>query len=314
MTDTENWKGGHPAGCISYRESSDTYIVRFANKSSKTFKTLGDARVYRRFTSMEEGLTKNMYRFVDNYVEVQLEGYGEIHIGKIDKKDFKLFKNCIWCAHKKYNRYYICHSGKKKAGIPPQSFHRLLYPQWEEIDHINRDGLDNRRKNLRNGKKDNINVTNQSIRKDNTSGKTGVHFEKSTNTWRVQYMCDGVRKKRAFSISKYGYEDGRQLAIQFRNKMDKQFNNNNGYNSDDEEKEVEDVIYLPNFQPELYKTNTSCIHGVYLNPKGTSWIASWTNSGKRGSKSFSIKEYGNDEAREKAREYRQKMRPQVRNW
>jgi hypothetical protein len=126
MTDNENWKGGHPSGCITYNESSDTYLVRFNDKTRETFKTLGDARVYRRFTSLEKGLTKNMYRFVDDYVEVQLNGQGEIHIGKIDKKDFKLFKKCIWSAKKTHNRYYIEHSGKKKAGIPPQRFSSIV--------------------------------------------------------------------------------------------------------------------------------------------------------------------------------------------
>ena len=56
-----------------------------------------------------------------------------------------------------------------------------------EIDHINRDKLDNRSCNLRFVSRSQ-NMMNTGLRSDNTSGHAGVSFSKSVNSW-VAYIC-----------------------------------------------------------------------------------------------------------------------------
>lgn len=198
------------------------------------------------------------------------------------------------------------HSGKKTLNLPSQIFHRLLHPEWPEIDHINRDGLDNRRKNLRDGS-NSVNVQNQSKRIDNTSGKTGVHFSKSKNAWIVQWPENGKRKCKMWTVSKYGDEKAKNLATKFRIDMDKELDINNGYKSDGEEKEYPIFNESVKYERPLFSTNTSGIHGVSLNGKKTAWVASWNENGKRKNKSFNIEEHGNEQAKNLAGIKRKEM-------
>lgn len=59
------------------------------------------------------------------------------------------------------------------------------YNTEEIIDHINRNPLDNRKCNLRIITKYNNNL-NKSIKSDNTSGVTGVSWNKKFNKWKVR--------------------------------------------------------------------------------------------------------------------------------
>ena len=59
-----------------------------------------------------------------------------------------------------------------------------------EVDHINGDSLDNRIENLRAVDRK-TNARNQLIRDTNSSGFTGVHFDKSRNKWMAHGSVDG---------------------------------------------------------------------------------------------------------------------------
>ena len=61
-----------------------------------------------------------------------------------------------------------------------------LDPRTVEIDHKNRDGLDNRRRNLRRCSHKQ-NCLNQGIRSKNSSGYPGVTFHKKTGQWTSKY-------------------------------------------------------------------------------------------------------------------------------
>ena len=71
-------------------------------------------------------------------------------------------------------------------------FHRLVMGDKDDlvIDHINRNPLDNRKENLR-FVTQHANTTNQRLRKNNTSGYTGVKFRKDTKRWSASIMLDG---------------------------------------------------------------------------------------------------------------------------
>jgi hypothetical protein len=66
-------------------------------------------------------------------------------------------------------------------------------PHGLEIDHIDRDGLNNRRENLR---VSTPSQNSQNSRKNslNTSGFKGVFFQKGLGKWRAQIKTNGKRK------------------------------------------------------------------------------------------------------------------------
>jgi hypothetical protein len=66
--------------------------------------------------------------------------------------------------------------------------HRLIMNSAVQLDHINRNPLDNRRRNLRECNFSQ-NKSNSEIRRDNTSGYIGVHLNKRDGVWvaRVSY-------------------------------------------------------------------------------------------------------------------------------
>ena len=79
----------------------------------------------------------------------------------------------------------------------PRLAHQIVWLMFndklpEQIDHINRIRTDNRIENLRPA----TNMSNQhnaGIRKDNTSGHTGITFKKETEQWNVRIQTDGKR-------------------------------------------------------------------------------------------------------------------------
>lgn len=62
-----------------------------------------------------------------------------------------------------------------------------------QVDHINGDGLDNRKQNLR-VVTASQNQWNSKIRKDNVSGQKGVAFVKKEKSWVVHIQTNGKRK------------------------------------------------------------------------------------------------------------------------
>ncbi|MBV8278501.1 MAG: HNH endonuclease [Verrucomicrobia bacterium] len=72
--------------------------------------------------------------------------------------------------------------------------HRLIVnaPPGVQVDHVNGDGLDNRRANLRLASATQ-NAHNRKIRRDNTSGFKGVRFDQSSQRWDARITFQGKR-------------------------------------------------------------------------------------------------------------------------
>ena len=160
----------------------------------------------------------NRYREVVDYYEVEIFGGGEYHIGQIDIDFLERFTERTWNAKKNRNTFYM-KSGKTKKFPDNQLFHRLVFPDVDIVDHRNRNGLDNRKKNLRDGS-DGVNQNNQSQRDDNTSGTTGVSFDETNKAWYANWYENGKQQCKWFSIKKYGSDEkAKQKAIEHRKDM-----------------------------------------------------------------------------------------------
>lgn len=87
-----------------------------------------------------------------------------------------------------YAKFNVNTDGKQKG----LTFHSIVYPEIDTIDHINRVGLDNRRCNLRDGS-GSVNRWNQGAYKNNTTGRTGTVLIRSSGRYRAQISHRGVK-------------------------------------------------------------------------------------------------------------------------
>lgn len=106
----------------------------------------------------------------------------------VDDEDFEAMNKLKW----HFNPYgYAVRSGPKKADGRKDSIrmHRLILnaPPNTVVDHINGNGLDNRKQNLRIATHKE-NIRNSRLAKNNRTGKIGV--SKSKNGWRARIMVD----------------------------------------------------------------------------------------------------------------------------
>ena len=112
----------------------------------------------------------------------------------VDSVDYNRLSQFKWHLHSVRDSYYyavryICQKGKTQAVL----MHREILnpPDYMQIDHRNRDGLDNRKTNLRVCTHAE-NMQNRSLAKNNKSGFKGVYLEKHAKKWRARI---GVNKK-----------------------------------------------------------------------------------------------------------------------
>ncbi len=112
----------------------------------------------------------------------------------IDAADVPLVEGLNWYAHVCEKKIYAVRnetlSGKQKLRL----MHRVIMdtPNKMETDHINGDGLDNRRVNLRIATTSQ-NQANTGAPTTNTSGFKGVSRLKRDEKWRAQIRSNGVK-------------------------------------------------------------------------------------------------------------------------
>lgn len=111
----------------------------------------------------------------------------------IDDEDYDEISQYQWYASQTYNRYYASRDFKIKGVRFHEKMHRIIMgsPKGLEIDHINGDGLDNRKENLRI-------VTHRQNHWNRHTPKTsrfpGVSYVPKDNRWRVKIQINGVNK------------------------------------------------------------------------------------------------------------------------
>lgn len=108
----------------------------------------------------------------------------------VDYDDFLLVKNFIWSDndHGYAHRFIGTYPKRKKIYL-----HRFIMPGVDNVDHKNRNKLDNRKENLRDGS-NSINALNKDIDTSGTYSKVrGIH--KMRDKWQIRIFS---REKRVY--------------------------------------------------------------------------------------------------------------------
>ena len=104
----------------------------------------------------------------------------------IDDADAPLVRKFRWYEHRAKSKVYLRgYKGSRRNGLV--YLHHVICHRSPgmEIDHINGDGLDNRRANLREVDRTHNNANRKRVR--------GCHYETRTGTWRAEISKNGVR-------------------------------------------------------------------------------------------------------------------------
>lgn len=135
----------------------------------------------------------NKIEVFDNYAEIIIESpkYGILKT-KIDVEDVEKVKPYRWIAHfdPRLNWFYIVTG--KTINSKPISLHRFVTdcPSDKEIDHRDRDTLNNMKSNLRICEDNFLNRQNQGIRKDNKTGYKNIIYNKINKNYRIRIKRD----------------------------------------------------------------------------------------------------------------------------
>ena len=120
-----------------------------------------------------------MYKIDDKHDFVKFYLSNDVYF-IIDIGDFDLVFDYNWKLDK--NGYVWT---KERVTQKTIRLHKLLCPDFIEVDHINKNKLDNRRNNLREVTRQE-NVINKPLFKNNRSGFTGVYWSKKDKSWYAQ--------------------------------------------------------------------------------------------------------------------------------
>ena len=111
----------------------------------------------------------------------------------VDDSDFERVNAFKWYAHESRGKWYARRGGGGKYGSVKMHRFILDVPNNLDVDHINGNGLDNRRCNIRTCNKNQNQQNRQKQAYSCTSAYKGVTWSKSDKRWRVEIRLYGKR-------------------------------------------------------------------------------------------------------------------------
>ena len=132
-------------------------------------------------------------------------------IALVDDSGFDMLSKFKWFANKFNGKWYAVRSfGTRKTKKGSIMMHREIMKTVKgmDTDHIDGDGLNNQRKNLR-ACTHSENSCNRGKQKNNTSGFKGVTWNKTGKTWQAQikvknkYIYLGCSPSESFAYKMY---------------------------------------------------------------------------------------------------------------
>lgn len=127
------------------------------------------------------------------------KGYSAI----IDESDFDLVSQHIWHVKiGKYTNYAMTNIKDGNGKSTTLAMHRLLFPDCEVVDHIDKNGLNNQRHNLRPSTYSENN-TSREWKNPGVSKYKGVSWDKKANKWIVQIQKDKIH----YNLGRYENEE-----------------------------------------------------------------------------------------------------------
>lgn len=110
-----------------------------------------------------------------------------------DDDDHELICKHTWTLNfKSQNQKYVYTTFRTNGIVQQLKMHHLICPISNNlvVDHIDGNGLNNRRDNLRLATQ-RQNICNKSIQRNNTTGYKGVHFHKKAKKYTVSFKING---------------------------------------------------------------------------------------------------------------------------
>jgi len=152
------------------------------------------------------------WRLIGGYDNYEVSSHGRVRNNKTNK----IMKQKV--ETKGYLRIGLTKDNKQKF----HRVHRLVglafldkKDEDKEVDHIDHNKSNNMLNNLR-WVTGSINCRNKTKYKNNTTGMRGVNYDKK-GYWTATWSDDNKKNcQKAFSVKKYGNEEAKQLAINYR--------------------------------------------------------------------------------------------------
>lgn len=126
-------------------------------------------------------------------------------VALVDDEDYEWLSQWKWCAHKPNKTFYAERGvwmNKKMVGL---KMHRVILGlsanDGKIVDHRNRNGLDNRKINLRLVNKT-INAINRDLQRNNVSGFRGVAYDTEKQKWRAFIYISKVQHHGGYHFDK----------------------------------------------------------------------------------------------------------------
>lgn len=194
-------------GSIFKKHNKWKFVLRYQGlKHYRSFDNRNECIQYMRDYNIQHSLpVKNIYYDMGDHFEVELTHFKST---KIDKADINVIDKYVWCASNSHSFYACTFINGKHTKL-----HNVIMNHWDysthTVDHINRDSLDNRRRNLRLASHS-LQMINRGKTRRNKSGHIGVYYDKTSKRWVANWTINKVRTTKKFRADK---PDAKQKAI-----------------------------------------------------------------------------------------------------